>query len=42
MTQIPNLLYKKSELINACRHKSKFLIKGFNRNRYSDRSDAVD
>ena len=38
----PNLLNKKSELVNACRHQSKLLLKSFKRNRYSERSDTTD
>ena len=34
----PDLLNKKSELINTCRHESKFLLKSFN----SERIDTMD
>ena len=37
-----NLLNKKSELVNTCRHRSKLLLKSFEKNRYSKRSDAMD
>ena len=38
----PNLLNKKSELVNICRHQSKLLLKSFKKNRYSERSDTMD
>ena len=38
----PNLLNKKSELVNTCRHQSKLLLKSFKKNRYSERSDTMD
>ena len=38
----PNLLNKKSELVNTCRHQSKLLLKSFKKNRYSKRNDTMD
>ena len=38
----PNLLNEKSELVNNCRHQSKLLLKSFEKNRYSKRSDTMD
>ena len=38
----PNLLNKKSELVNTCRHQSKLLLKSSEKNRYSERSDTMD
>ena len=38
----PNLLNKKSELVNTCRHQSKLLLKSSKKNRYSERSDTMD
>ena len=38
----PNLLNKKSELANTCRHQSKLLLESFKKNRYSERSDTMD
>ena len=38
----PNLLNKKSELVNNCRHQSKLLPKSFKKNRYSARNDTMD
>ena len=38
----PNLLNKKSELVNTCRHQSKLLLKSFKKNRYSERNDTMD
>ena len=37
----PNLLHKKSHLVNAYHHQSKLLVKSFKRNRYRERSDAM-
>ena len=38
----PNLLNKKSELVNTCPHQSKLLLKSSEKNRYSERSDTMD
>ena len=38
----PNILNKKSELVNTCRHQSKLLLKRFKKNRYSERRGAID
>ena len=38
----PNLLHKKSELVNTCLHQSKLLLKSFKKNRYSERNDTMD
>ena len=38
----PNLLNKKSELVNTCHHQSKLLLKSFKKNRYSERSDTIE
>ena len=38
----PNILNKKSELVNTCRHQSKLLPKSSKKNRYSERSDTMD
>ena len=38
----PNLLNKKSELVNTCRHQSKLLLKSFKKKRYSQRNDTMD
>ena len=38
----PNLLNKKSELVNTCRHQSKLLLKSFKKSRYSERNDTMD
>ena len=38
----PNLLSKKSELINSYYHQSKLLQKSFKKNRYSERNDTMD
>ena len=38
----PNLLNKKTELVNTCRHQSKLLLKSLKKNRYSERSDTMD
>ena len=37
----PNLLNKKSELVNTC-HQSKLLPKSLKKNPYSERSDTMD
>ena len=38
----PNLLNKKSELVNTCGHQSKLLLKSFNKNQYSERNDIMN
>ena len=38
----PNLLNKNSELVNTCRHQSKFLLKSFKKNRYSERNNTMN
>ena len=39
---VPNLLNRKSELVNTCRHQSKLLLKSFKKNRYSGRNYTMD
>ena len=37
-----NLLNKRSEWVNTCRHQSNLLLKNFKNNRYSERSNTME
>ena len=38
----PNLLNKKSKLVNTCRHQTKLLLKSLKKNQYSEGNDKMD